>query len=150
MSVRVLNETVNSDNENNKDIKFNDYENLIYQNTHINKSEVRDIARKYWNKGVQVRDAIDIINNDKVTESTGTVGGRSMVLAIMVSENYTWVALGNNKTEAGNALVKAWNERQRNMADNGFEPEYYNSYRKLDDWYGIYFASMKPGECEVW
>ena len=73
-----------------------------------------------------------------------------MVVAIMGSEHYEWVALGDSKAEAAETIRKEWNKRQREMERSGYKQAcIYQSWQELMDWYGIHFYELEKGQCEV-
>ena len=65
----------------------------------------------------------------------------AVIVAIMKSETYSWVALGNTKTEAMNAIVEEWNDGNRLRKNVTLE--------ELIKWYEIRTYKLKPGECYV-
>ena len=75
-----------------------------------------------------------------------------MFVAQMNSESYSWIALGETREQAGEAIRKKWNKRQRNIHKNDpdFEVTIYKTVEELDNYYGIAYFEMKLGQCEVW
>lgn len=49
-------------NENNKNIKFNDYYEFIYLNSHLTKEEAKSCAVDAWNKGLTKYEALKQVN----------------------------------------------------------------------------------------
>lgn len=71
-----------------------------------------------------------------------------MYVAIMESETTEWVALGETKREAKEAISDKWNEVQRTLVQNGWINESDTmSVNKLDEYYGITAYELNPGEC---
>jgi len=73
-----------------------------------------------------------------------------MVVALMDSENYEWVALGETESEAANCILKEWNRRQKEFEKRGYkQAECFKTWHELSDWYGIRFYHLEKGQCEV-
>ena len=70
-----------------------------------------------------------------------------MVVAIMESEHYTWVGLGDTEKEACGAILKKWNDNQRELENRGYKTaEIYNTPSELMDYYGIHTYELNRGE----
>ena len=74
-----------------------------------------------------------------------------MVIAIMHSESFEWIALGNDYKDAGQALLDKWNKDQINLSNfYGFEPNTYETVDDLTEYYGVTFIKLDSGECCQW
>lgn len=62
-------------------------------------------------------------------------------IAIMESEHYTWTAIGLNKDEAIETIVKEWNE------GSGSEYREKTTLEDLNDYYGINCEFIEFGKC---
>ena len=74
-----------------------------------------------------------------------------MVVAIMHSESFEWIASGNDYKDAGQALLDKWNEDQISLSNfYGFEPNTYETVDDLAKYYGVTFIKLDPGQCCRW
>ncbi|MBP5423827.1 MAG: hypothetical protein J6Y78_15430 [Paludibacteraceae bacterium] len=53
-----------SSNENDKNIKFDDYSDFIYQNSHLSREEAKKVATESWNKGLSKQEALAKVKED--------------------------------------------------------------------------------------
>lgn len=66
-------------------------------------------------------------------------------IAIMHSENYTWIAYGSSEENAKKAIVKEWNNQRKSC----YWME-HATVKKLDEYYGINVIEAINGKCEAW
>ena len=73
-----------------------------------------------------------------------------MFVAIMESEHYSWMALGNTEEQAMDAIREAWNKHQRGVfkRDGDFEMLSFETNEDLNNYYGIWVEELKPGQCK--
>lgn len=62
-------------------------------------------------------------------------------IAIMNSESFEWIALGDTEAEAKEAIRKAWNKRDAYKRER-------LTLEELEDWYGIGIYELSAGQCE--
>lgn len=64
-------------------------------------------------------------------------------VAIMETEHYSWKAIGLNKDEAKDTIVKEWNEGRGNERRDQMTRE------ELEEYYGINCKFIEFGKC-IW
>lgn len=72
-----------------------------------------------------------------------------MVVALLDSFNYEWMALGRSEKEAKEAIKSKWNEHQKDISkqDPEYTPVLYKSTDKMEEDWGIWVEEIDPGQC---
>ncbi len=72
-----------------------------------------------------------------------------MFVAIMDSDSYEWVGLGDSEKEALESIRKRYNEEQQKMESRGYKTaETFDSVSDMTDWYGFRVYEIERGECD--
>lgn len=66
-------------------------------------------------------------------------------IAVMNSENWTWIGFGSTEEEAKKAIVREWNKQRK----SAYWME-YGTVKKFEEWYGFYTMPAINGKCETW
>lgn len=70
-----------------------------------------------------------------------------IVLAEMVTEHYTFRALGSGKDSAKRAILRGWKEHIKSWEDQHKKPWDGYTVNEIEEWYGINTFPLEINEC---